>query len=115
MRTRCIHKLLVTVFASTVVGGCGLFRNDNLVKVKGPRLSKTIARLPELDLAPAVEVAASEIEVLDAYRAVYGRVADVQQNHQLGLRLADLELSHAGELDAEGATKDPYTDAVELY
>lgn len=118
----CLNRLLVGVIALGMLSGCGLFRDSSLPGGKGPRLAKEISRLPELDLSPVAvsggtvkDLVATEIEVLEAYRAVYGKVGDPEQNQVLGKRLADLELARAGTLSAEGQTSNPFSGAVEIY
>ena len=128
--------LMATLLAASVTG-CGLFRGDSVAKVPGPRIAKVIDRLPELALEPAVEIDASQADVLAAYRAVYRGSAEfeepegssAQQNQVLGRRLADLEMLRAQERDASGelitgpgelADPDtpratPYAPAKDLY
>jgi len=100
------------------LGGCALFRDSSIQRIEGPRLAKEIADLPELDLEPAPtvrELIASDTEVLEAYRAIYGKVAHPEANQELGKRLANLELARAEELSAEGLVAKPFEATVELY
>jgi len=116
-----LNRVLLVLLALSLVSGCGLFRGSNW-SGQGTKLSKEIAQLPELDLEPiAIEngtvkdLLATEEEVLAAYRAVYGKVGDPDQNRELGKRLADLELARAEMLIAEGDSAKPFSSAVELY
>ena len=120
-RTLLLNRALLMLLALSLVSGCGLFRGSNW-SGQGTKLSKEIAQLPELDLEPiAIEngtvkdLLATEAEVLAAYRAVYGKVGDPDQNRELGKRLADLELARAEMLVAEGDSAKPFSSAVELY
>lgn len=139
-----MNRLLWVVPLSALLvltaSGCGLFRDSIVTKVPGPRLAKTIDRLPELELEPKVAIEATDADVLAAYRAVYDagstlnsaaggddratRPAGEAQNQLLGRRLADLELLRAEELDATGellkredqaSSESPYTEARDLY
>ena len=127
-----ILYLVIGALVASSLAGCGLFRSDSIASVPGPRLAKTIDRLPDLELEPAVAVNASQAEVLAAYRAVYdGEKGGSQQlpssqqrNQVLGRRLADLELLRAEARDAEGelltpdsagSNSNPYADARDLY
>ena len=116
-----LNRWFLVVLMLSVLGGCGLFRDSSL-SGNNTRLSKEIARLPELDLEPIAisdgtikDLVASEEEILAAYRAVYGKVGDPDQNRELGKRLADLELARAEMLVAEGDSAKPFSGAVELY
>lgn len=121
MKSRSMRALALLLVVSLLagLGGCGLFRDSSIQRVKGPRLAKEIARLPELNLEPAASVResliASDTEILEAYRAIYGKVANAEANRELGKRLADLELARAEELSAEGIAANPFASAVELY
>ena len=113
-------RIVCCALVLALLSGCGWFGNS---RTKGPRLAQEVARLPELDLQPAAtlsgasvkDLVASEEEVLAAYRSVYGKISDVEQNQALGQRLADLELSRAELLSAEGDSGTPFAGAVELY
>ncbi len=116
-----LNRPLLIVVMISVLGGCGLFRDSSL-SGKGTKLSKEIAQLPELNLEPIAiadgtvkDLIATEEEILAAYRAVYGKVGDPDQNRELGKRLADLELARAEMLVAEGDSAKPFSSAVELY
>ena len=85
--------VVVLLFCCVALAGCGL-RGDSS---RGPSLAKEIAGLPGLDeqsLEPVVE--ADLGAVVGAYRTLYPSLADSEQNHAAGKRLADLELERAG-------------------
>ena len=118
MGRHAICRFLCLALLAASLTGCGLFRDDTVIRGQGPSLKRELARLPDLDLEPKQSVAeliASETDVLAAYRAVYGKVEDPQQNQVLGKRLADLTLAQAEELSADGSVAQPYASAVELY
>lgn len=119
--TRLFKRSVAVVLMLSLVTGCGLFRGSSL-SGSNTKLSKEIARLPELNLEPIAvtdgtikDLVATEEEILAAYRAVYGKVGDPDQNRELGKRLADLELARAELLVAEGDSAEPFSGAVELY
>ncbi len=123
VRQTWVRQALTLFLLVSLLGGCGLFRDSSIPQTKGLRLAKEVARLPALDLGPAIpmsgqsvkDLVATEAEVLAAYRAVYGKVGDPEQNQVLGKRLADLELARAEMLSAEGESSTPFAGAVELY
>jgi len=118
---RLLNRPLLVLLMVLLVAGCGLFRDSSLYG-KGTKLSKEIAGLPELNLEPIAiadgkvkDLIATEEEILAAYRAVYGKVGDPDQNRELGKRLADLELARAEMLVADGDSAKPFASAVDLY
>ncbi len=120
MKSQSIRTLAWLILVSLLagLGGCGLFRDSSIQRIEGPRLAKEIASLPELDLEPAPtvrELIASDTEVLEAYRAIYGKIANPSANQELGKRLANLELARAEELAAEGIAIEPFESTIGLY
>jgi len=80
----------------------------------GPAIADLVEELPAVELPETARVRPSREEVMAAYDRVYGLIPDPGQNHAVGKRLADLQMSLGEERDIAGE-EDPYGGAVALY
>ena len=99
------------------ISGCSWFNffgDDDLPKPEKNTIARVIHELPEIELPTATVSKPTREEVMLAYERVYGLLPDLAENHAVGKRLADLQMSVGEDKDIEGQD-DPYGAAVELY
>ena len=103
-------RLLVCSVLALVLAGCSWvpFVGGKKNRPDGPQLADVVAELPALELPTAVAAQPTRDEVMAAYERVYGLIPDTVENHAVGKRLADLNMSIGEERDIAGAD-DPYS------
>ena len=108
-------RLLPFVPVLALTGCSWLPFSDERPAYRGPpRIADVVANLPELELPRAVAQKPTREDVMAAYERVYGLIPDPADNHSVGKRLADLQMSIGEDRDIAGAD-DPYRDAIDLY
>ena len=101
------HQSVLLPLCFLLAGGCSWipFYPDGETAHRGPpRIADIVADLPELEMPQAVAAKPTREEVLAAYDRVYGLIPDVQENHSVGKRLADLKMGVGEDLDIECAS-----------
>ena len=106
---------VLLVIACVALAGCGTFGGDRrALETKGPTVADVVKKLPELAMPEVRAEAPTRDDVMAAYRRVYGELPSATENHQVGKRLADLEMQVGEERNIDGAN-DPYAAAIALY
>lgn len=114
--SRTLSQLLMLTLA-VGLSGCSWFNffgDDDLPKPEKNTIARVIHDLPDIKLPKATVAKPTREEVMLAYERVYGLLPSRNENHAVGKRLADLQMSVGEEHDIEGR-EDPYGAAVALY
>ncbi|MCZ6854435.1 MAG: tetratricopeptide repeat protein, partial [Gammaproteobacteria bacterium] len=107
---------LITLTLVVGLSGCSWFRffGDDDPYAEKYTIARVIDELPDIRLPVATVAKPTREEVMLAYEKVYGRLPGRNENHAVGKRLADLQMSVGEERDIAGG-ENPYGPAVELY
>src|SRR5262249_34078573 len=83
-RREAAVRLVSVCVVVTLLAGCA---GERELSTKGPKLSESVAKLPEVNLPEVRVPPPTRADVMAAYKRIYGTVPDPQDNLKVGKRL----------------------------